>query len=307
MMVRNTRSFTRMSAHMLRKRIDTFINKTRWAPWMFCGGAPNLKGDLFLLLRVCGADVNGLVYVENRPDLKSDPGMFCELDDNPLKFCFRVFERSSLCFDSMRCVFKILVLVPLVFCFYLVLISVWCLACCFKYNSPVRLHTEREAALHLAAREGSVPALRALLSFGADVNRRDSQGATALMWASVRGHCDAVRTLVEWGADVEARNEDNPEPSWRNGKGRSALIMAAEEGQVGVVEILLEAGANVEAVDARGNTALMVASHRGRTWSHRAVVRLLLSAGACIRASSSEEEKALTFAKGLRREMEDVV
>lgn len=49
--------------------------------------------------------------------------------------------------------------------------------------------------------------IRALLDLGADVHRRDYQGATALHAAAARYSADNVRLLVQHGADVHAEND----------------------------------------------------------------------------------------------------
>jgi len=50
--------------------------------------------------------------------------------------------------------------------------------------------------------------VKLLLKNGADVNARDKQDMTALMWASERGHTEMVKLLLENGADVNANNND---------------------------------------------------------------------------------------------------
>jgi ankyrin repeat protein len=57
----------------------------------------------------------------------------------------------------------------------------------------------------LAARAGSVDAVRVLLAHGADPDaREDERGTSALMQAADQGHADVIALLVEHGADVSA-------------------------------------------------------------------------------------------------------
>ena len=53
----------------------------------------------------------------------------------------------------------------------------------------------------MAAREGAVDAARALADAGANLNRADPEGTTALIIAIINGHYDAARVLVEKGAN----------------------------------------------------------------------------------------------------------
>jgi uncharacterized protein len=57
----------------------------------------------------------------------------------------------------------------------------------------------------LAAFEGNLPLVRRLLEQGADVNARDRDGDTALMFAAFKGHTAIVGLLLAYGADAQAR------------------------------------------------------------------------------------------------------
>ena len=66
--------------------------------------------------------------------------------------------------------------------------------------------------LMLAAFRGDLPAVRRLLTSGADVNARDRDGMTALMFASHKGHAAVVRELLGYGANVYARAKNGWTP-----------------------------------------------------------------------------------------------
>ena len=119
-----------------------------------------------------------------------------------------------------------------------------------------------EDAWSQALARRDVATLARLVGNGADVNRRDEAGYTALMIAAGHGGPDLVRELLERGARVNAAN----------GRGGTALMYAAAAGDVAAVEILLAHGAGVNAGAANGWTPLMLATARG----FEGVVRRLL-------------------------------
>lgn len=135
----------------------------------------------------------------------------------------------------------------------------------------------RNTPLMLAARNGMVDAAAAIVDQrkvqGAegleeepmlDLEQKDMEGYTALMWAVLSGHIKVVRLLQSRGASIEETN---------NG-GVSIFAMAARMGQDTILKALLEevvtamsaeqADANIQranrllsARDKKGNTALM--------------------------------------------------
>lgn len=89
-----------------------------------------------------------------------------------------------------------------------------------------------ESPLLIAARTGSVGAMKALLAAGAKIDEPGKGSQTALMWAAAEGHLEAVRLLVEEGADTERTLES----------GFDALLFAVRAGHGEVVMVLLESG-----------------------------------------------------------------
>ncbi|XP_074589035.1 acyl-CoA-binding domain-containing protein 2-like isoform X2 [Curcuma longa] len=66
--------------------------------------------------------------------------------------------------------------------------------------------------IHVFAREGQPAGLLTLITKGASVNSRDSEGRTALHWAVDRGHLDAVKTLLDNDAHVNAKDDEGQTP-----------------------------------------------------------------------------------------------
>jgi hypothetical protein len=92
--------------------------------------------------------------------------------------------------------------------------------------------------------------VEALLSAGADLAARESDGWSALLWAAANGRADALRVLLEAGADAEDANES----------GETALTLATRRGALGAVRVLLEAGADPARTDGEGDTPLTIAN-----------------------------------------------
>lgn len=121
----------------------------------------------------------------------------------------------------------------------------------------------------IAAREGNVAALRALIGQGWDPRAAtDRHGSNALLWAAGAGALDACVLLVdECGVDPRGAQQKD---------GRSALHWAARNGQLAVCRwLVLEKGVCVDTPTHDGTVALHWAVWQ-RQW---AVVRWLLGEG----------------------------
>jgi hypothetical protein len=83
-----------------------------------------------------------------------------------------------------------------------------------------------------------------LLAAGADVNAKDKDDNTTLMYAW--WDKDIVKRLLEAGADVNVKNK----------YGKTALMFTVARGNIDVVKLLLAAGADANAQDWKGGTAI---------------------------------------------------
>jgi uncharacterized protein len=129
-------------------------------------------------------------------------------------------------------------------------------------------------------------ALKAFLSQNKniDVNIKDDEGDTPLIWACLFGSYNIAQILIEHGADVNANGDAYHR--W------SPLSCASFQGQLSIVQLLLSLGANVNATDDYGDTALMSAAKEG----HTEIVTVLLAAGANVNTKDKNDRTALHWA-----------
>ena len=92
-----------------------------------------------------------------------------------------------------------------------------------------------------------------MLRRGVDVNARNAEGRTALMFAVINMHAATVQTLLEFGADVNAQADD----------GFTPLILAACSGDARIAQALLNNGADTRKTLTSGQTALSHAAEHG--------------------------------------------
>ena len=155
-----------------------------------------------------------------------------------------------------------------------------------------------------AAKKGNISTVQALLDKGEDVNAKDKDSMTALMYAVMAGHTNIVYLLLDKGADVNVKAKGNK-------GGVTALILAAKRGHTDILQTLLNAGADVNAKDNRASkflalycyyvfddyykesrTALMYAARYG----YADIVQTLLDNGADVNAEDKDNSTALMWA-----------
>jgi ankyrin repeat protein len=161
-----------------------------------------------------------------------------------------------------------------------------------------------DTALMLAARTGKPDALRVLLDHGADPNKTNSEGQTALMWAVAEKNAAAAKTLIERGANVNAQTHKLPPPSMFQtifsapfpAGGMTALLYAARQNDLESARILIEAGADVKENAADGSSPLLVATIN----DHYALAKFLLEHGADPNAADDKGRGPLYAAIDMR-------
>ena len=144
-----------------------------------------------------------------------------------------------------------------------------------------------------AVRNGKDECVDVLIKAGADVNICDSNGDSALMNASVyQRSVRCAELLIEAGADINAVNKHTK---------YTPLIWAVRNGHDKCVEKLIKSGADVNKVDNLGYSSLMLAVEKGDArW-----VELLLEAGADVNFQNAHGSVAL-FAAASHGDLEIV-
>jgi uncharacterized protein len=117
-----------------------------------------------------------------------------------------------------------------------------------------------------------VPILDVLIQGKPDLNAKDKDGWTALMWASWSGMPRVAEKLLQAGAS----------PSLVDRQGNSALMLATSRGNLEVVKVLLNGGADRTAVARNGKNAIGFAEEGLRIYpkkanNYRGILTLLKS------------------------------
>ena len=138
-----------------------------------------------------------------------------------------------------------------------------------------------------AAEKGDIVQLEACLSTGIDINEKDNDGNSALLWAARMGSSDGVEWLLANGANISDK---------LRGCDETALIVAMSYGHLNVVRVLIEAGACIDERTTLGETTLYCCLSESK--ERLSIVRFLIARGAdvtmapTVNASSGVPEAA---------------
>jgi len=149
--------------------------------------------------------------------------------------------------------------------------------------------------LTIAAAEGDLSGLRALLDRGVPPDEMGRDGISPLMWAARRGQVGAMARLLDAGAAIDLRD--------RHYHGWTPMLHAIHKGQVEAVRLLLDRGADVNAASTDGGLTPLIAASGGcdcdgdrGVKEMDAIVFLLLDRGADPRAEMQGKINALSNA-----------
>lgn len=120
-----------------------------------------------------------------------------------------------------------------------------------------------------------------LIELEYDINSRDTEGATSLMYAIYHGYTEIAKLLVSAGADINAADK----------AGMQALHIAAASGSLKGVLFLLQNGVRINDQTAKGETALLLAAK----YRHINIMELLIKNGADLSIRNKEGKSFLDY------------
>jgi len=125
---------------------------------------------------------------------------------------------------------------------------------------------EKDKKLFTACVKNQPNIVKLLIEAGANVNAKNDDNFTSLMFTSYNGYEEIVKLLIDTGANVSAQDK----------RKYTALIYATQANKIKIVKLLIEAGADINARDNFENTALTYVYRN----SNREIIDLLKRYGA---------------------------
>ncbi len=106
-----------------------------------------------------------------------------------------------------------------------------------------------------AAIDGNVEVVKKLVAKGANLDKQDNDGNTALIIAAQEEHIEVAKQLIEAGANLDIKDNNKD----------TALIRAVIRGHIEIVKCIVGAGANLDIQNEKGKTAIHLAIEKGCT------------------------------------------
>jgi ankyrin repeat protein len=126
----------------------------------------------------------------------------------------------------------------------------------------------------VASPHANIDMLRLLIENGADVNATEEQYQTTVLGLAVQsGNLDKIKFILDAGADINYQTSSGYDVLINAMYGRD---IAKDENLIAIINLLIQRGAKVNGVTSYGESALRVASDKGRFDA----VKILLAAGA---------------------------
>lgn len=135
--------------------------------------------------------------------------------------------------------------------------------------------------IFIAIKSGTIDQVKSYIENGGDVNIKDENGRTLLIWASLLRDTNFARLLLDANADVNLTQN-----------GFSALMAATTAGNLESIKLLINAHSEVNAKNIQGYTALIMAATNGIS----DIVSQLLAANADYMIKDNEGKTAFDWA-----------
>lgn len=144
--------------------------------------------------------------------------------------------------------------------------------------------------LLLAAYNNHINNAETLIKQGVDINFKNINGFTALMYAAQCGNEEIVQMLIDAGANVNIQDSI----------GDTALIYAANNSNETIVQMLIDAGIDVNIKNKIGNSALsslINSSYLSEVAIVQKIVKIFIGAGADLTIRNDKGHMALDILK----------
>jgi hypothetical protein len=151
-----------------------------------------------------------------------------------------------------------------------------------KFDRKFTFSRKKSVLFHVLERDDEIILAFLLASDNSDIESKDNNLQTPLLYAAMGGNQAIVELLLENGADIESMDNN----------GWTPLCRATRNGHLAIVEWLLNKGADIESKDNASRTPLSWAAQ----YSHQTIVELLLNNGADIESKDNASRIPLSLA-----------
>lgn len=158
-----------------------------------------------------------------------------------------------------------------------------------------------EAGVNVNPRTPLEGLVKKLIAEGANVNAKDKEDITPLMFAVLNNFDRIVNILIQKGADVNARDNEGQTPL------KTAIMSLDQRSAVKIAKELIKAGANVNAVDNKGDTLLKTAVKGYPGTPTAAISMVLIENGANVNTVDNQNKRILYYAENKIHFKNDVV